>query len=303
MVANSEGVGYPAISPSKLGTLRTWFPPRSEQRAIAEFLDRETAKIDNLIAKKERLVELLEEKRAALITHAVTRGLDPDAPLRESGIEWLGQIPKHWELKQLGHEARLLTGFPFKSELFSFSDGTKLVRGDNVTSGALRWGDKTRYWSSVTKEIEVFLLKVDDVLLGMDGSKVGKNYAIVTDSDLPLLLVQRVARLRAKNGVRPRYLYHLFSSKLFPTWVDMVKTDPAVPHISPHDIRSFPVAFPSVHEQDQIVNFLDHEATRFEGLRSSIRRAIETLQEYRSALITSTVTGKIDVRDAIKAAA
>jgi type I restriction enzyme S subunit len=272
------------------------FPSLPEQRAIAEFLGRETAKIDELITKKERLVELLEEKRAALITHAVTRGLNPDAPLRDSGIEWLGEIPAHWELKQLGHEVKLLTGFPFKSELFSFSDGTKLVRGDNVTSGALRWGGKTRYWSSVTKDIEVFLLKADDVLLGMDGSKVGKNYAFVADSDLPLLLVQRVARLRAKSGVQPGYLYHLFSSRLFPAWVDMVKTDPAVPHISPHDIRSFPVVFPPMREQEQIVAFLNTEAARFSRLRANILRAVETLKEYRSALITSAVTGKIDVR-------
>src|SRR5439155_19102082 len=187
------------LSSSQVTKTKFGFPPECEQWAIAEFLERETAKIDELIARKERLIELLEEKRAALITHAVTRGLNPDASLRESGIEWLGKIPAHWELKQLGYGVDLLTGFPFKSEQFSLSDGVKLVRGDNVTSGNLRWGEKTRYWPELTRDLEMFLLKAGDVLIGMDGSKVGKNYAIVAAEDLPLLLVQRVARLRTKS--------------------------------------------------------------------------------------------------------
>ncbi|PNK09693.1 type I restriction endonuclease subunit S, partial [Cylindrospermopsis raciborskii S06] len=101
VVAHSEGVGYPAINPSKLICLPIWIPPLTEQQAIARFLDRETAKIDTLIAKKERLIELLKEKRTALISHAVTKGLNPDAPMKDSGVEWLGKIPEHWEVKRL----------------------------------------------------------------------------------------------------------------------------------------------------------------------------------------------------------
>jgi len=100
IVAHSQGVGYPAINPSELGQLRVGIPPITHQHALAAFLDRETARIDALIAKKERLLELLEEKRTALITRAVTKGLDPTVPMKESGVEWLGEVPKHWDIKR-----------------------------------------------------------------------------------------------------------------------------------------------------------------------------------------------------------
>jgi len=101
VVAHSEGVGYPAINPSKLACLPIWLPPLPEQQKIAQFLDQETSKIDNLITKKERLIKLLKEKRTALISHAVTKGLNPDVPMKDSGVEWLGEIPEHWEIVPL----------------------------------------------------------------------------------------------------------------------------------------------------------------------------------------------------------
>lgn len=214
----------------------------------------------------------------------------PYPAYKDSGVEWLGTVPEHWKVTPLGYEIGLLTGYAFPSEKFDFDDGIPLVRGDNVTEGSLRWGDKARFWPNVTSELERYLLKERDVLIGMDGSKVGKNYAMVASSDLPLLLVQRVARLRANGSVSSNFIFRLIGSPLFKTWVDLVRTDPAIPHISPKDINSFPIAVPPPAEQDTILGHLDSEVARIDALVEKKTRFIELLREKRQALITHAVT-------------
>ena len=275
-------------------------PPLPEQQAIADFLDRETAGIDALVEKKERLIELLQEKRAALITHAVTKGLDPDVPMRDSGIEWLGQIPAHCETPRAQDCVDLAVGFAFPSESFlhgESDEGVRLVRGDNVTTGALRWGERTRRWPEVTPDIFHLLLKEDDIVIGMDGSKVGRNYALVRQEDLPLLLVQRVARLRPKDGVSPKYLFYSIANPRFHAHVDLEKSDPAIPHVSGWSIGHYRVILPPLKEQQAIADSLDRGTAKIDALIAKVGEAIERLKEYRTALISAAVTGKIDVRE------
>lgn len=218
----------------------------------------------------------------------------PYPAYKDSGVEWLGRVPEHWEVRPLGYEIELLTGYAFPSEKFDFEDGTPLVRGDNVTEGALRWGEKARFWQQMAPELDRFLLEERDVLIGMDGSKVGKNYAMVTAADLPLLLVQRVARLRAIGGVTSNFIYRLIGSPLFRAWVDLVRTDPAIPHISPKDISSFPIPVPSLAEQGAVLAHLDRETARIDALIEKKTRFIELLREKRQALITHAVTKGLD---------
>jgi type I restriction enzyme S subunit len=160
VVANSEGIGYPAIAPTKLAELPVWIPPLPEQRAIAAFLDRETAKLDALTRKFEQLLDRLEERRAALISHAVTKGLDPDVEMKASGIPWLGEIPAHWEMIPMKYAARpspnaIKTG-PFGSQLLS-SEMTggevKVYNQRNVIDRDWKQGDEyiTREKVSVMK--------------------------------------------------------------------------------------------------------------------------------------------------------
>ncbi len=209
---------------------------------------------------------------------------------QETDFYWLGKIPSSWQIKRVGHHTDFITGFAFKSDLFSFEKGIKLVRGDNVTEGSLRWGDKTRFWSEITKELEQYLLKDKDLLIGMDGSKVGKNFTLIKESDLPLLLVQRVARLRTDDQLYYKFLSYLIGSELFRIWVTLVKTDPAIPHISPSDIRGFPLPFPSYDEQTQIAAFLDHETAKIDTLIEKQQQLIELLKEKRQAEISHAVT-------------
>ena len=138
VVSHSEGVGYPAINPDSLSNLPIWLPSLPEQQSIAAFLDHEITKINALIAKKERLIELLQEKRSALISHAVTKGLDANVPMKDSGVEWLGEIPTHWEVKRIRDITRLLQTGPFGSQLHSndyISDGIPVINPSHIRDG------------------------------------------------------------------------------------------------------------------------------------------------------------------------
>ena len=134
----------------------------------------------------------------------------------------------------LGDLADIIVGFPFESEQFNTSgDGVKLVRGMNVTTGSFRWAEDSRWWSNFTNDLEPYYLRSGDIIVGMDGSRVGKNYAKVRESDLPLLLVQRVACIRAKKGVDQDYLWSCISSSAFEEYIDLVKTGTCPPPTRP----------------------------------------------------------------------
>ena len=274
-------------------------PPKNEQDDVAMFLDRETAKIDALIAEQETLLALLAEKRQATISHAVTRGLDPDAPMKDSGIAWLGEVPAHWKVVKCGRFLSVLSGFAFPSVGFDHSgSGTRLLRGANVGVGALRWDD-VAYWERTPGDgLDEYELKVGDLVLGMDRPLIsaGMRVARVLESDLPCLLLQRVASLRTSAGLLAPFLMHYLSTPMFVAHFSPETTGVSVPHISPDQITSFVIAIPPVTEQTCIVEHLRHELERMDFLHENARRAIDLLTERRSALIAAAVTGKIDVR-------
>ncbi len=203
-------------------------PPIDEQQAIAAFLDRETARIDELIAKKQRLIELLAEKRTALISHAVSgRGSEP-----------------HVRLK---HFIDLLPGFAFPSSGFSQeSSDIRLLRGVNIAPGSVVWDDAVRWPSHVATEYLAYALAPGDVVLGMDRPWIGTGIRVaeITKDDAPSLLLQRVARLRARDGLLQSYLKLLLNSAHFLAYFEPILTGVSVPHISPEQIGGFPLAFP-----------------------------------------------------------
>lgn len=207
---------------------------------------------------------------------------------KPSGVEWLGEIPEHWEVTRVKNLIDMITGYPFKSEKYSES-GIKLARGINVKEGVLNW-DETRYWPQIEKHIENYLLKSGDVLIAMDGSKVGKNFCMVTSEDLPILLLQRVARLRAKQQLLPKILFYNILCRNFLTWVEMTKTDPMVPHISPADINNYVVSIQPLEEQTAIAQFLDRKTALIDQAIGIKQKQIELLKERRQILIHQTVT-------------
>ena len=244
-------------------------PETTEQECIAAFLDRETAKIDALIAEQEKLIALLAEKRQATISHAVTRGLNPDAPMKDSGVQWLGEVPAHWRVGKTGFYASVLSGYAFPSTGFSLDDSyARLLRGINVGVGELRW-DEVVYWKRETGDgLGAFELAAGDVVIGMDRPLIstGMRVAIVRQADLPCLLLQRVAKIQSGSQLYGRFIMRLLSSRAFEAHFAPETTGVSVPHISGEQISDFRIPVPPVIEQRDICDFLDEELVRLDKL-------------------------------------
>jgi type I restriction enzyme S subunit len=280
------------VNGQKYSNLELPLPPFSEQQQIVSYLDTKTSLIDSLIEKTYRKIELLKENRTSLINEVVTKGLNPNVEMKDSGVEWIGEIPSGWEKKKIGYVSKLFTGNPWKSELFNFENGIKIVRGENVSEGFLRWGSRTRFWVEPVEEDSIFYLKDGDIVIGMDGSKVGKNYVRIKEGDLPLLLHQRMCRIRVSEGYSPKFIEYWIGSEMFRFYIDISKTDPMIPHITQKNIFDFQIPFPSLSEQLQIVSYLDEHTQLIDKTISVEERRIELLKEYRQSLISEVVTGK-----------
>lgn len=274
-------------------------PPLDEQVGITAFLDHETAKIDALIAEQEKLIALLAEKRQATIFHAVTRGLNPRVPMKDSGVPWLGEVPAHWRVGKAGFYVTVLPGYAFPSNDFSLDDSeVRLLRGINVSVGELRW-DEVVYWRrAIDDGLDAFELKVGDVVIGMDRPLIGAGMRVATvvESDLPCLLLQRVAKIQPGQEIDGRFIMRLLASRAFEAHFAPETTGVSVPHISGEQISNFVIPVAPLDEQHQICDFLDEELDRLQRLQLDACRAIDLLRERRSALIAAAVTGQIDVR-------
>jgi len=261
-------------------------PTPIEQRAIAAFLDRETAKIDGLIAGQEKLIELLAEKRQAVISHAVTKGLNPAAPLKPSGVEWLGDVPAHWDVVPVASIAQIVNGYPFDSEMFDSTEGTPLVRirdlGRDSTEARFRG-----------RSIAAAEITNADVLIGMDGDfNVGRWHGNGT-----ALLNQRMCCVRAANAMQTRLLEYALPMPL--RLINAVTYATTVKHLASSQVGKTRVAVPTQTELESIISFLDHETAKIDVLVAEAEKAIDLLRERRSALISAAVTGQIDVRNAV----
>ena len=260
-------------------------PPLPEQAAIVRYLDHVDRRISRYIRAKQRLVELLEEEKQVVIHRAVTRGLDPDVPLKPSGVEWLGDVPKHWEVARLAETAALVNGFPFDSELFDPSNGTPLVRIRDLfeEKTAVRWsGDPTPEAS----------IADGDVLIGMDG-----DFNVAWWEHGPALLNQRLCCIRAlPSRASQRYLFYCLRFPL--TALNEVTYATTVKHLSSLDVLKFRLPIPPLPEQAAIVRYLDEITADIDTAIDTTRRETELLNEYRTRLIADVVTGKLDVREA-----
>jgi len=301
VVARSVGISYPAINASDLVAIYSPQPHFEEQQTIANFLDHETGRIDGLIAKQQQLIGLLQEKRQAVISHAVTKGLNPAAPMRDSGVDWLGEVPAHWKIGKCGFYLTILSGFAFPSSGFTVDEkDTKLLRGINVGVSNLKW-EETVYWRRSDNDgLDIYEMQAGTLIMGMDRPLIseGIRVAKVEAKDLPCLLLQRVAMLKAGEHIDTDYLFSLLSSKMiFEAHFSPDTTGVSVPHISPDQIKNFVIPIPSILEQNAISDFLRKQIAKIDDLIQQAENVITLLQERRTALISAAVTGKIDVRN------
>ncbi|MGB7295708.1 MAG: restriction endonuclease subunit S [Candidatus Aminicenantales bacterium] len=280
----------------KVESLPVLLPPIEEQKAIVFFLNGQAAKIDALIAKKERLIELHQEKRTALITQAVTKGLDPNVPMKDSGIEWLGKIPAGWRMIRLKHIVRFLGGgTPSKDNLdywqgeipwVSPKDMKRWIVSDTIdkiTEEAVA-RSATRIIAAGTVLIVVRSgILNHSIPVGLSGSEITLN--------------QDLKALQADAAVVPEYLAYFISGMQSPLLIAWRKEGATVESLEIELIADTLIPLPSAAQQGTIISFLNRETTRIAILVSTIREAIDRLKEYRTAIVSAAVTGKIDVRD------
>ena len=268
-----------------------------EQRAIAAFLDRETARIDALVAKKERLIELLQEQRTALITRAVTRGLDPNVPMKDSGLEWLGQVPSHWYRVAIGRLARIGNGStPNRDDPRYWADGSTPW----LTSGKINDQVITLVSEFVTelalRECHLPRVPAGSVLVAItgEGQTRGRAALLAIDSTIN----QHLAYITPRDGkLRSAYLRWVLESRYDWLRFESGGAGSTRAALTCEFLKSVEIMLPPTKEQDAIVVFLDRETARIDSLITKVRNAIERLKELRTALISAAVTGKIDVRE------
>ncbi|MBM3317980.1 MAG: restriction endonuclease subunit S [Candidatus Eisenbacteria bacterium] len=267
-----------------------------EQRAIAAFLDRETARLDALVAKKERLIELLQEKRTALITRAVTKGLDPTVPMKDSGVEWLGEIPAAWGLKRLKRIVQFRGGgTPTKDNLEYWCGEIPWVSPkDMKVSVVLDTEDKITAQAvhdSATKPVPagVVLLVVRSGILARSIPVALTGREVTLNQDLKALV--------PSHELVPEYLMYLISGMQRELLVEWKKEGATVESLELELVANTPTPLPATAEQRAIAAFLDRETARIDALVAKVRDAIDRLRELRTALISAAVTGKIDVRE------
>lgn len=302
IVSRSVGVSYPATNPTEISCIELPLPPEDEQQTIASFLDAKTAQIDSLVAKKQQLIAKLKEKRSALIARTVTRGLPPEAAkaaglepnleLKDSKTNWLGDIPTHWGVEKFTREIHIAEGQadpetePFASML--------LIAPNHIESGT---GRLIALESAAEQSAESgkYLCPADSVIY----SKIRPALRKVAIAPEICLCSADMYPLTCTGLLSNRYLYWLLLSEQFSAWSVLESDRVAMPKINRETLNQLRLPIPSMDEQILIADYLSTETKTIDHLMAKVETARDRLTEYRQALITSAVTGKIDVRDKV----
>lgn len=289
----SVGVSYPAINATDLADIPTSIHPLSVQRAIADFLDKETARLDALVAAKERLLELLAEKRRAIVTRAVTRGLDPSVQLKPSGVEWIGDVPAHWRTIKIAHGFRTIGSgtTPRSSDSNYYGGDTPWVTTSELRECVIDDTAQKITNTAMQDYSALQLHKPGTLLIAMYGATIGRLGVL----GIPATINQACVALADPLHFGVQFVFY---------WLQMRK--PALvafsagggqPNLSMEDVREIRIPTPSIDEQCAITNYLDRETTRIDVLRLKTQKTIDLLNERRAALISAAVTGQIALRE------
>ena len=288
--SRSTGVSYPAINASDLCDIKVSLPEINAQRLIANYLDRETARIDALIAEKERMLALLEEKRAALISRVVTRGLDPNVPLKPSGVEWLGEIPAHWELWRLKHLGRVESGSGFPHDYQGNEDSELLflkVSDMSLPGNEYRISTSNNTVSrKIARELSATVLPSGAVVYAKIGAALLLNKRRILQRES---CIDNNMSAFVPSRVTPEWAHAWLSILDFGEFVN----PGAIPSFTEGQQKDLPMPVPTVDEQQAITRHIEHVDTYTTALTAEIARSVELLRERRAALITAAVTGQI----------
>ena len=283
----------PSINNTYLKNFIALLPSKNEQKIIANFLDQKTAEIDGLIADKEKLIELLQEKRQAIITETVTKGLNPNVKMKDSGIEWIGEIPEHWRLSKIKYESLInnktlseSTDDDYEIDYIDISSVTSIGEIDGVQS--LNFKDAPSRARRILYKGDTIVSTVRTYL---------KAIAFIENAQSNLICSTGFAVLTPLSKVVPKYLFYLMRSEKYVNEIVRRSVGVSYPAVNASDIGALECALPDRDEQMYIVEYLDNCTTQINQLVNDIQAQIQKLKEYRQSLISEIVTGKIDVRE------
>ena len=285
--SSTYGAKMPRVSYEFIGNLKWGLPPLSEQRGIVSYLDRVTGGIDKAISHSERMIELLRERKQIIIQQAVTKGLNPNAKLKHSGVEWIGDIPEHWEIKPLKFIIQFISGFAFDSNEFSTNGDISVIRIGNIAEDKINY-DNIAYVDK-DKTLQPYLTQKGDMLIAMSGATTGK---IGIDYQGGSYVNQRVGIIRSQYT---KFIYYWLHTQIFKDYILFSSQGSAQPNISAKGIENFTICIPSKDEVDTIVNYLDKHFADINSAIASEGRKIELLRERKQIIINEAVTGKIKV--------
>jgi type I restriction enzyme S subunit len=290
--------GLKRVSPDLLREHHLPFPEGVTQHLIADYLDRETAHIDALIADKEKMLALLEEKRAALISSAITRGLNPDALLKLSGLDWLGDIPAHWDVWKLKYVvSKIGSGVTPRGGAESYqSEGVPLFRSQNIHFDGLRMDDIVFIDSETHESMSNSKVLAGDVLINITGASIGRCFYI-EEMQGEANVNQHVCIVRPSSQIETKFLYFSLWSDLGQHQIDLSQSGSGREGLNFESLGNFSVVIPPVNEQRAIIEHLETVGQKSAVLLMEIRNSIDCLKERRAALITAAVTGQIPLEE------
>lgn len=299
-------INQASISQASLNSIAVPVPPTAEQTQIATFLDQETAKIDALISEQKRLIDLLKEKRQAIISHAVTKGLNPDVPMKDSGVEWLGEVPEHWKIGKLNKLISTRKGIAFKAHYFT-DEGVIVVKASDIKCLTVRQPE-TYLPLNFLDQYPQAKLKIGEIILSTVGSAPEvRNSAVGQLGKVPgelagsLLNQNTVVYVPSEASLTNNFLFLILQTTGYRDHLDLYAHGTAnQASLNVSDMLEFAIPLPAPGEQDLIANFLSEETSKIDTLIDEAQHAINLLQERRIALISAAVTGQIDVRSFTK---
>ncbi|EOW9224886.1 restriction endonuclease subunit S [Vibrio cholerae] len=276
------------LNTETVGGIKIGIPCIEEQHKIANFLDHETAKIDTLIDKQEKLIELLKEKRQAVISHAVTKGLNPDAPMKNSGVEWLGEVPEHWEVTRAKFVSKIFVPQRNKPELNSNNIGTPWATMDDMKSDFILSTHHT-VSDEALKSAGSKVLPKGSVIASCVG-----NFGVASINKIDVVINQQLQAYIPKR-ISSLYLRELVS--ISKCYFELVGTAATLVYVNQQGFENLPITLPSIEEQQDITDYLTAQKGKFDKLIVKCFNQVELMKERKTALISAAVTGKIDVRD------
>ncbi|MEL5589271.1 restriction endonuclease subunit S [Serratia ureilytica] len=293
-----KGVKVFSITQAILRNLSIWLPSKDEQAKIAAFLDHETAKIDKLIEKQQQLIELLQEKRQAVINHAVTKGLNPDVPMKDSGVEWLGDVPGHWVIAQLKFNTLEMQTGPFGSQLHAEDyviDGIPLINPAHMSAGIIIPDLQVTVDEATQIRLKRHILLEGDIIFSRRG-ELGRCAVVKKDNE-GWLCGTGSLKAKLKKEIVPGYAYILISSEGVVSELTLESKGSTMANLNTETLGRVRLPVPPKNEQENILSYINMISEKYDYLIQSAGAAIKLMQERRTALISAAVTGKIDVRD------